>query len=238
MRAFLNNPIALLLILYMAWQSISSGRFDSPMDWIMSNLIILPGIVIGLSFHEFAHAKVANLLGDDTPRFQGRVTLNPTAHIDPVGFIALLFIGFGWGKAVEVNPRNFKNMRRDSLLVDLAGVTMNLLLAVAFTGLLRFLIELKLEFFNSYMGGVTIEIIMAIISINIVLMIFNLLPIPPLDGFGIITEVFDLRKHKIYYDIYNKGFIILMVLLIFNVTGKILVPAVDFVFTFILGIFF
>lgn len=238
MRAFLNNPIAILLIIYMGWQSFTSGRFNSPMDWLMSNLMILPAIIIGLSFHEFAHAKVANLLGDDTPRLQGRVSLNPAAHIDPIGFIALLFIGFGWGKAVQVNPRNFKNIRRDSLLVDIAGVIINFILAVLFTGLLKIISVTEFQFINPYMSGVLLDIIMNVIWINIVLMIFNLLPIPPLDGFGILTEVFDLRRYDWYYQVYNKGFIILMILLVFNITGKILVPLVEGIFSFIFGIFF
>jgi len=115
-----NNPFAVLLILLMAYQSFSGGQFQDPLAWLMNKVILIPAIIIGLSFHEFAHAIVAYKLGDDTPRLQGRVTINPAAHVDPIGFIALIFIGFGWGRPVQVNPRNFKNMRRDGLLVDLA----------------------------------------------------------------------------------------------------------------------
>lgn len=100
--------MVVLLIFYMAWQSLNSGRFNNPGAWFMSMLTTIPAIIIGLSFHEFAHAKAADMLGDDTPRNQGRVTLNPLAHIDPIGIIALLFIGFGWGKPVQINPYNFK----------------------------------------------------------------------------------------------------------------------------------
>lgn len=244
MRFFKNNPMAVLLILFMGWQSLNSGRFDNPATWLMSTLITLPAIIIGLSLHEFAHAKAANLLGDDTPRIQGRVTINPVAHIDPVGFIALLFIGFGWGRPVEVNPYKFKRIRRDSIIVDLAGVVTNLILAVLFTALLSLLKVYQNEFINYKLlsgevtiGSLVVEMILAVISINIVLMIFNLLPIPPLDGFGIITEVFNLRTKDIYYKIYDKGFIILMLLIMFNITGKILVPAVNFVYLFLLETF-
>ena len=93
--------------------------------------MMLPGIIIGLAFHEFAHAAVAFKLGDPTPKMQGRVTINPLAHIDPVGLAALLFAGFGWGVPVQINPSNFKKRRRDELLVSLAGVTMNLVIAIA-----------------------------------------------------------------------------------------------------------
>jgi Zn-dependent protease len=238
LRLFFNNPMAILLILLLASQSLFNGEFSNPMDWLMNKLILLPGILIGLSFHEFAHAKVANMLGDDTPRLQGRVTINPAAHIDPMGIIALLFIGFGWGKPVQVNPMNFKNMRRDGLLVDLAGVTLNFILAVLFAGILWLLAAFQGEFLYTYMGDVVAQIILSIISINIVLMVFNLLPIPPLDGFGIVTEIFDLRKKEIYYRIYDKGFLILMILILFNITGRVLTPLVGIVFDFVMGIFF
>lgn len=238
MRFIRNNPIAILLIAYMAYQSFSRNQGMSPMDWVMDKVILLPAILIGLSFHEFAHAFAADRLGDKTPRLQGRVTINPIAHVDFFGFIALIFIGFGWGKPVEVNPRNFKHTRRDGLIVDLAGVTMNLLLAIAFAGILRLLITYQYVFMSSAMGGIVIDMILAVVSINIVLMIFNLLPIPPLDGFGILTEVFNLREKDWYYQIYDKGFMILLILIIFNVTGKILVPAVAFVNGIVLNLFF
>lgn len=238
MRFLRNNPLAVLLIVYIAVQSFFSGQGNDPMGWIMHKLIILPAILIGLSFHEFAHAIAADRLGDRTPRLQGRVTINPAAHIDPFGLVALIFIGFGWGRPVMVDPRNFKHIRRDGLIVDLAGVTMNLILAIIFAGTLRLLFTYQPGITGSYMGGVVIEMLMAVISINIVLMIFNLLPIPPLDGFGILTEVFDLRQKEWYYQVYQNGFLFLLVLMIFNVTDKVLVPAVDFVYGVVMGIFF
>lgn len=238
LRFIRNNPIAILLIAYMAYQSFVNSQGMGLMDWVMDKVIILPAILVGLSFHEFAHAFVADRLGDKTPRLQGRVTVNPIAHVDFFGFIALIFIGFGWGKPVEVDPRNFKHMRRDGLLVDLAGVTVNLILAIAFAGLLRLLVVYQYEFMSSALGGIIVEILFAVISINIVLMIFNLLPIPPLDGFGILTEVFNLREKEWYYQVYDKGFIILLVLIVFNITGKVLVPAVNFVYGFIMNLFF
>lgn len=238
MRFLRNNPLAVLLILYMAYQSFSSQQFSNPWNWLMDKLIILPAILIGLSFHEFAHAYAADRLGDSTPRMQGRVTINPVAHVDPFGLLALFFIGFGWGKPVMVDDRNFKHRRRDGLIVDLAGVTMNLALAIAFAGILKLLDIFLYDFLTTSVGGILIVMLIAVIRINIVLMIFNLLPIPPLDGFGILTEVFNLREKDWYYQVYNNGFVILMVLLIFNVTGRILVPAVSFVYGSIMNLFF
>ena len=238
MRFIRNNPIAVFLILYLAYQSFTSQQYNTPMDWLMSKLIVLPAILIGLSFHEFAHAFAAVRLGDQTPKLQGRVTVNPAAHLDLFGFLALFFIGFGWGKPVEVNPWNFKKMRRDSLIVDLAGVTINLILAVIFAGVLKLLHTYQLDFLSSYMGNVVVEMIFDIVYINIVLMVFTLIPVPPLDGFGIVTEIFDLRKKEWYYQIYNNGFMILLLLMIFNVTDKIMIPAVNFVLNTVMGIYF
>lgn len=238
MRFIRNNPLAVLFLFFMAYQSIMSGQMKDPMSWIIEKLIILPAILIGLSFHEFAHAFAADRLGDPTPAQQGRVTINPIAHVDFLGFLALIFIGFGWGKPVEVNPSNFKNMRRDNLIVDVAGVTINFILAIIFAGILRLLTTYQYNFINSSLGSIVVEMIFAIISINIVLMIFNLLPIPPLDGFGILTEVFNLRQKEFYYKIYDKGFIILLFLLIFNIVELILVPSVNFVYGLVMSIFF
>jgi len=238
LRFLRSNPLAVLLILYMAYQSFSYSQGMSPMDWFMDKLFLLPAILIGLSFHEFAHAFAADRLGDKTPRLQGRVTINPIAHVDPFGILALFFIGFGWGKPVMVDQRNFKHTRRDGLIVDLAGVAMNLVLAIAFAGVLKLLDTFQFDWLSTYMGTVVIEIIYQIIWINVVLMIFNLLPIPPLDGFGIVTEVFNLREKEWYYQIYDKGFMILLLLIVFNVTDKVLVPAVNFVFGTVMNIFF
>ena len=94
---------------------------SSIISYILGRLIILPGIIIGLSFHEFAHAKASNVLGDPTPRLQGRVSLNPVSHIDPVGFLLLLLIGFGWGRPVQIDPRYYKHRRRDELIVSAGG---------------------------------------------------------------------------------------------------------------------
>ena len=141
------------------------------------------------------------------------------------------------GKPVEINPNNFKNIRRDSLIVDVAGVTVNLILSIIFAGVLRLLVVYQYDFLSTSLGSLVTQMIFAIITINIVLMIFNLLPIPPLDGFGILTEIFNLREKEFYYQIYDKGFVILLLLLIFNITGLVLVPAVEFVYSLVMGIF-
>ena len=96
----------------------------------MTKILTLPGIILGLSLHEFAHAWMSDRLGDPTPKRQGRLTINPLAHIDWIGFIALLFVGFGWGKPVMIDPGYYKNRRLGEFLTGIAGVTMNLIIAV------------------------------------------------------------------------------------------------------------
>lgn len=193
---------------------------------ILTKLLMLPGIIVGLSFHEFAHAWVSDKLGDPTPRRQGRVSLNPLAHIDWIGFIMLLIVGFGWGKPVQIDPTYYKNRRRDEFLVSIAGVTMNLLLAVLFAIPARLIVR------NFGMGSVSdlvyniYLIIFYTVSINLVLMIFNLIPCPPLDGWGILTQIFRLDRYEWWYKVYQYGTYILLALIIFNVTDLIITPVV------------
>ena len=223
------NPWTIGLLALLGFFAIKDGALNDPAAWLMNIVIMLPGIVIGLSFHEFAHALVAYRLGDDTPKLQGRVTINPLAHIDPIGFFAILLIRFGWGKPVEIYPGNFKNRRRDTILVSFAGVAMNLFIAIFFTlGLKLLLTVVGVEFFVTGMGNSIFSMIYYVIFINFALMVFNLLPVPPLDGFSIITELFDLRKSEFYYWVSNRGFLILMVLIVFNITGLVLTPALNF----------
>ncbi|MEE1038846.1 MAG: site-2 protease family protein [Eubacterium sp.] len=219
------SPMTLIFIAILAVGAIGS-IVGNPMQWLLNELLALPAIVIGISFHEYAHALVAYKLGDMTPKFQGRVTINPGAHIDPFGFAALLFLGFGWGRSVGINPYNFKNPRRDEFLVSIAGVTMNLIIAVIFTFVYRFYtLSTGNTMYTDGMGGYIAMIIFNIVYINIILMIFNLIPVPPLDGFGIVTEIFNLKTKPWYWTIYDNGFYILMFLIIFNVTDKVLYPA-------------
>lgn len=237
MRRFLKNPVGILFLILLVAEALLDQYYASPMDWLIAKIMVLPGIIIGLSFHEFAHAKVAELCGDSTPRLQGRVTINPAAHIDPFGFIALFFIGFGWGRAVEINPRNFKNPKRDEVLVGIAGVMMNFFLAIVFMGILKLLITFSPQFMYGDLGEVLISVLRQVVVINLVLMVFNLIPVPPLDGFNVAAQIFHFRYKEIYYKIYDKGFLILMILILFNITGKILSPLVGGLYYFLLYLF-
>ena len=198
-------------------------------DMILTKILMLPGIIIGLSFHEFAHAWVSDRLGDPTPRRQGRVTVNPLAHIDWIGFIALLLVGFGWGKPVQIDPGYYKNRRRDEFLVGIAGVTMNLLLAIIFSIPARAMVK---AFSGAGASDIVYNIYLILfytVSINIVLMIFNLIPCPPLDGWGILTQIFRLDRYSWWYKVYQYGTYILLALIVFNVTDLILTPLVTLI---------
>ena len=218
-----------ILIVILALSAFRHGDFADPMDWLMSEMMMLPGIIIGLAFHEFAHAKVAYKLGDPTPKMQGRVTINPLAHIDPVGLAALLFVGFGWGVPVQINPSNFRHRRRDELMVALAGVTMNMIIAIVFAIIAKVLyMTAGAVFLSSGVGSILWFMIMYVIQINLVLMIFNLIPCPPLDGFSIISEIFNIKHTEFYWTLYRYGNWILIALIIFGITGMIISPCVQF----------
>jgi len=186
---------------------------------------MLPGIILGLSFHEFAHAWVSDKLGDPTPRRQGRVTINPLAHIDWIGFLALLLVGFGWGKPVQIDPSYYKNKRRDEFLVSIAGVTMNLILAIIISIPAKLMIKTFTADASDLMYNVYLILFYAV-TINLVLMIFNLIPCPPLDGWGIITQLFGLDKYDWWYKVYQYGTWILLALIVTNLTDRIITPLV------------
>lgn len=152
---------------------------------LLALVLSIPGVLIAITFHEFAHAWMADKLGDDTPRKQGRLNLNPLTHMDPVGIAMLLFAGFGWGKPVEINPNNFNrtiSLRKGNALVSFAGPAMNFILAIIFSIIYGLLLAFGGTFILTTTGEIISTIIISIISMNVGLGVFNLIPLPPLDG--------------------------------------------------------
>lgn len=186
-------------------------------------LLWLPGVIIALTFHEYAHGRVADWLGDPTPHYQGRLTLNPLAHLDPLGFLLLLVAHFGWAKPVQVNPLNFRGDRyRGMVLVSLAGPGMNLL--VAFTAMLIEALAIPAGT-PGYLPG----IMNGIVFINIYLALFNLIPVPPLDGSQVLAGL--IRNSTFVYNLQRYGYIILIVLIFTGLVGVVLGPVSYFIYS-------
>ncbi|AUM94397.1 TPA: site-2 protease family protein [Clostridium botulinum] len=183
---------------------------------ILSKILIIPAILVGLTVHEFAHAYVADKLGDKTPKFQGRLTLNPFSHIDIIGFIMILLIGFGWAKPVQINPSALKRGYKDEIKVSVAGVTANVITAFLFALLTAFLLKLNLVNFGDItsLGGIIGLILNYIVRINCMLAIFNLMPIPGLDGFDILRDLWPKTFYKISDVIYRYQMIILLIFVV------------------------
>ena len=204
---------------------------QNPME-LLALLLTLPGVIIAITFHEFAHAYVADKLGDDTPRRQGRVTLNPLAHIDPVGFFMLIFVHFGWGKPVEINPTNFnrkRSMAKQEMLVALAGPLMNIIIALILT-IILFAINTFAPSFTITMTGLIISLVLQMaISVNIGLGIFNLIPLPPLDGSKIFINILPYKAKTWFQDNIQIFYIIFVVLWVTNLMGYIISPVISVV---------
>ena len=186
---------------------------------IMSLVAGLPGLLLALVLHEYAHARVAVAMGDFTPRFTGRLTLNPVAHIDPIGLIMLLVAHFGWAKPVMVNPRNFRDMRKGNILVALAGPAANFV--TAFVAMFLMILMYRLNFDMSI--GVK-TVLSMIVLFNVNFGIFNLIPLPPLDGSKILLEFLPREYAYKYMGIERYSFIILIVMMMTPILGGILIP--------------
>lgn len=172
-------------------------------------LIWAIGLVMAISIHEFAHAKAADTLGDPTPRSQGRLTLNPLSHLDPLGTLALLFLGFGWGKTVMFDPYNLRNPLKDSALIALAGPVSNILLAIVLSLILKFVPGIDL----------LTSVFPIIIFMNIMLAIFNLVPIFPLDGEKILGGLLPKELYYEYSSIMRQYGTIILILMLLPIAG-------------------
>lgn len=202
------------------------GRLSSILQDPLSLLYTLPAIIIGLTVHEWAHAFAADKLGDPTAKNLGRMTLNPFAHIDLFGFLCLLVVGFGWAKPVPVNPRNFKNYRRDDIIVSLAGIAMNLVVAFFATILFYF----GVYRWNLGSNEAFYTIFLSIVMINLSLAVFNLLPIYPLDGSHVFESLFMRYIPRFFMFLRQYGQYILIALLVSGLVSTVLGTVVGWLF--------
>ncbi|KHD38728.1 peptidase [Clostridium acetobutylicum] len=206
---------------------------------IIYRLIMIPAVLIGFTFHEYAHAIVADKLGDKTPRFQGRITLNPMAHLDPFGFAAIILVGFGYAKPVQTNPAAYKNYRRDDLKVSIAGPIANLIVAFVFS----IVCSIFLKFLPSTLiTSIIYRLIIEIVRMNCLLALFNLIPIPGFDGFHVLRDLF---PKAIPDSVYRYGTIILLAVIFpiiptasgtLSIANLIIDKPVDMMFNFFMKI--
>lgn len=194
------------------------------MNSILNIILMIPAMLIAFTFHEYAHALVADRLGDKTPRFQGRLTLNPIAHIDPFGFLAVLIFHFGWAKPVQTNPSAYKNYYKDDLKVSVAGPMANILVAIVSSIIFAFYIRFIYRVLPSSLAQVLYSMIFQIIIINVNIGLFNLIPIPGLDGFSILRDLLP-RKFYSFEEKFYQYQMPIMLLLIFFGGRIILIPA-------------
>ena len=201
----------------------------------------LPAVLIAITVHEYAHGLVAYLNGDRTAQLAGRLTLNPLAHLDPVGTLMLILFRFGWAKPVPVNYNNLNNPKKDMILVSLAGPVSNVLIAFLFALLVRFNNIVLQNIISANLSSIP-QLLMTFIKgwfiflqtgviINLALAIFNLIPIPPLDGHHIMLGILPREWALQYAKINNTyGIIILLFLIWSGFVGKIMLPVVFYLF--------
>lgn len=200
---------------------------------LIALLLTIPGLLIAITFHEFAHAFAADKLGDDTPRSQGRLTLNPLAHLDPIGSVMLLFAGFGWGKPVVVNPRNYTrkiSMEKADAIVSFAGPLMNIILAFIFSciyfGIAKFA---DISFLESTTGNIIMLLLPIIVTINIGLGVFNLIPLPPLDGSKVIMPFLPSKAKTFFVNNEQIFYIIFLIIALTPIASYILTEPINWV---------
>lgn len=216
--------VILALLVVSSFLTMSQGE-------MLSILLTLPGVIVAISFHEFAHAYAADKLGDDTPRMQGRLNLNPLSHLDPIGIILLIFVHIGWGKPVQINPRNFDRkytMDQGEAIVSLAGPVINFILAIVLSVIYFAIAKFApVTFVLSQTGEIISTIISSAVIVNIGLGVFNLIPLPPLDGSKIFRNILPYNA-KAWIDRNERWFyIIFLVIWITGLAGIIISPIID-----------
>lgn len=208
-------------------------------DIIRQIILLAFPVLIAVTFHELAHGYVADRLGDPTARFAGRLTLNPLKHLDPIGTLAFVITRMiGWAKPVPVNPYNLKNPKKDMIWVSLAGPATNFLIAVVAAVVFRILMSLPISPFSIFGQKIFVPLILITqltVTINIGLGVFNLIPVPPLDGSKILTGLLPHRQAVAYSRIEPYGFIILIALIFLRVTDYIIVPIIVLMRYILLG---
>ena len=229
-RKFIYILLAALVLMSL----MSYSSFD-----LLALLLTLPAVIIAITFHEFAHAYAADKLGDDTPRMQGRLNLNPMSHLDPVGFMLLMFAGFGWGKPVQINPRNFnRNVRMDKgeAIVSIAGPLMNFILAIVSAIILGAIYMFApASFLMNTVGNIIYILLQELVIINIGLGVFNLIPLPPLDGSKIFINFMPYNWRRWIIEHSHIFYYIFLAIWLTGLTSVIISPIINLIYDIIEG---
>lgn len=204
-------------------------------EGLIAFLYTLPALLISLSIHEYAHAWMAYKQGDITQKIRGRLSLDPFKHIDPMGFLCIALFGVGWGKPVMIDDRNFKNRAKGTMLTALAGPVSNLLLALLFTIVLKLLIMTGVltTVATTTIGGIFLTMFLYTIQFNIIFGIFNLIPLPPLDGSKVLEYFLPQKLKGIMYTLERYSFIIILVIFCTNIASYIINPAYNLILKFL-----
>jgi Zn-dependent protease len=200
--------------------------FSDPARFVVQLLFLIPAFLVAVTVHELAHGVVADRLGDPTARVQGRLTLNPLPHIDPLGAVAFLLAGFGWAKPVPVNAYNLRHPRRDMAWIAAAGPLSNF--AVAFVGLVGVVLIQRIgmgTFVAEPLGGV----LFAVFRFNLALGIFNLIPLPPLDGGHFLPYFLPRASWTTLHQLEQYGPMILLLLVMTGATRYVVGPVMNVV---------
>lgn len=212
--------------------------FSYGTEGIIDLLLSVPAVLIAITVHEFGHAFAAYKLGDDTPVRQGRLSLNPFDHIDPLGIAMLLFAHIGWGKPVQVDPRNYNrtiSVEKADAIVSVAGPLMNFITAIIFALIYCAVIKFaNISFYMSRIGAVIMSIIAYTITMNIGLGVFNLIPLPPLDGSKIFMPILPRRAKTWFIENERIFYIIFLVIWISGIAGNLVSPLIGKMTTLVL----
>ncbi|MBI4033108.1 MAG: site-2 protease family protein [Candidatus Blackburnbacteria bacterium] len=188
-----------------------NSLFSNPAEFALW----VAALLVAITIHEFSHALLADRLGDPTPRVQGRLTLNPLAHLDPLGTLMLILVRFGWGKPVEFDPYNLQNPRRDAAIISFAGPASNLILAIALSAVVRTAVA------TQFTPELVLAVLLPFIYLNVVLAVFNLIPIHPLDGGKILVGLLPQESAHSWDMFLRRYGIVILLLLVFPLFGGV-----------------
>lgn len=194
-------------------------------------MLTIPGVLVAITFHEYAHAFAAYKLGDDTAKNQGRLSLNPFAHLDPIGVVMLIFVHIGWGKPVQINPNNFTrkvSARTGEAIVAFAGPLMNFILAFIFTIIYYSIITFATSFaYTTEIGTIIRTMIEYTVLVNVGLGVFNLIPLPPLDGSKILMAFLSYNAKRWFEEHTQLFYIIFLIVWITPISSMIITPIIE-----------